>query len=66
VISKNGKLSPQSNSYPTSPWTEAYQNMPAEQARAAQNSSRMPERMFDRDDQRPTHDALFLIYNAGY
>lgn len=45
---------------PTSPWTEAYQNMPQFQ------SSDAPERTYDQDDQRPTHDALFLIYNQGY
>lgn len=47
---------------PTSPWTEAYQNTPAFQS----SDETAPERAYDRDDQRPTHDALFLIYNQGY
>jgi hypothetical protein len=48
----------------TSPWTEAYQNMP--QFQPSEDAAHQPERTYDRDDQRPTHDALFLIYNQGY
>jgi hypothetical protein len=52
------------NAQPTSPWTEAYQNTP--QFQMSNDTAQQPERSFDRDDQRPTHDALFLIYNQGY
>lgn len=58
------------NPYPTSPWTEAYHDapshlqegpayLPAFTAQPAQSS-------YNTDDQRPTHDALSLIYNQGY
>jgi hypothetical protein len=42
--------------YPTSPWTEAYQNASASQEQTQQ----------DDDAQQPTHDALSDIYNRGY
>lgn len=42
--------------YPTSPWTEAYQDSFA-------TSEQPPQ---DDDAQQPTHDALSEIYNRGY
>lgn len=46
------------SSYPTSPWTEAYQAMPTQDEAA--------ERRFDSETQAPTHDALSDIYNRGF
>jgi hypothetical protein len=49
-----------SKPYPTSPWTEAYQNTPEHQDEPT------TQRTFESDAQQPTHDALSDIYNRGY
>ncbi len=49
--------------YPTSPWTEAFRPVPAEEAEQAKEPAK---HAYDSDAQKPTHDALSDIYNRGY
>jgi hypothetical protein len=49
--------------YPTSPWTEAFQAMPAAQPERQQPVSHQTE---DAEGQEPTRHALSDIYNRGY
>jgi hypothetical protein len=51
--------------YPTSPWTEAYQAMPAREPKQAEDCA-APKQTFDAEALQPTHDALSAIYNWGY
>jgi hypothetical protein len=54
-----------SDTYPTSPWTEAFQAA-SQQMTDQSDAAPMPQPRFDNDDVRPTHDALSDIYNRGY
>ena len=49
--------------YPTSPWTEAYHATPYQQPQQAEET---PKYAFDTEAQRPTQEALSVIYNQGY
>lgn len=52
--------------YPTSPWTEAFQAVPAAQPERQHDMAPQSQQTDDAETQEPTRHALSDIYNRGY
>lgn len=72
-MTRNGNTNgnhPQHRTYPTSPWTEAFddghENWATQTTNGHQQPSTMPAAYTGDASQQPTHDALTNVYNWGH